>query len=131
MKIVARAEPRYYVELSDEDAHLIHKVVTKRAAQHQGKFSNTRELTQSWVQHLELRKEYREVCLAAGHEVRTTQTVTASHIQLERVIKLLELPALMDVHTAQRLACICKLFNGTMDTASRQFRQFEISMSES
>lgn len=130
MNIVARAEPRYYIKLCDEDAHLIHKIVAKRGTQLSDKFSNTIELVQGWTRQLEARKYYHDVCLAAGHVVVTSQTVTATHIQLERICSLLQIPALMDIHTAARIAKICELFKSVMEQASSEFRLVEVSVSE-
>lgn len=129
MNIVARAEPRYYIELSDEDVHLIHRIIAKRAVQLE-KFGNTIELVQGWARLLAARKDYRNVCHAAGHDVVTSQTVTATHIQLERICSLLQIPTLMDIHTAARITKICELFKSVMEQASSEFRLVEVSVSE-
>lgn len=129
MNIVARAEPRYYIELTEADAVLIHDVALKRAFRQPGKFSKTVELTAAWAQYLELRKDYRLTCLQAGNDVTTSKTVNATHTQLQSVLEALDKTGPMDVERATRLASIRSLFSTVMDTATRQFRQFEVSMS--
>ena len=128
MNIIARAEPRYFLELMESDVSLIHEVVLKRAFRAPGKFTRTVELTGTWLQRLELRKDYREVCASAGHDVQTSKSVMATHSELEKVLDALSHPGPMCLEKSVRLSAIWDLCQTMMDTASRQFRQIEMSM---
>jgi len=128
MQIVARAEPRYYIELTEADATLIHDVVLKLAFRSPEKYHKAAELTAGWRQYLDIRKNYRETCEAAGYTVQTSQTVNATHAQLEVVNQALSKAGPMDLERAERLTAIRSLFTEMMESASRQFRQHEMSM---
>ena len=128
MNIIARAEPRYYIELLDADAKLIHSIVLKQAFSKPGQYTKAVELTASWVQYLDTRKNYRDACEAAGCNVETSHTVNATHSQLEMICLLLSRPGLMEAEVSVRVSAIRKLFAEVLATASHQFRQYEVSM---
>lgn len=130
MQIIARAEPRYYISMSEDDARFIQKLVMKRASRLQDKFSKTSQLVTQWVDFLEVRKAYREVCEAAGNPVDTSLTVTASHIELQRIHQLMQMPFVMDIETAERVKELTTLFKNVLISASSACRAVEVTGSE-
>lgn len=127
MHIVARAEPRYYISMSEADAHFIQKLVVKRASRLGDRFAKTSQLATRWVDFLEVRKAYREVCEAAGNPVHTSFTVTASHIELERICQLMQMPFVMDIETAERVKVLTELFKNVSISASSACRAVEVT----
>jgi len=127
MQITARAEPRYYIELTKADAELIDGILGRQAKKNPSMYSAL-ELTQSWLQYLGIRENYREVCEAAGYDVSTSKMVNATHVQLEKILSALSKPGLMDAEMAMRVRSMVSLMNQVMLTACAQFRQHEVSM---
>ena len=124
MKITARAEPRYYIELTKADAEMIRDVAYKVAARtprlgsHGGFVREAAELAEGWVTY---------IGLLATAETHWTRMVNATHRQLDLVTLVLAHCGPMPVEKIQRLNAMRNLFTEAMGTANRNMRQFDLT----
>lgn len=115
MKITARAEPRYYIELTSEDAQLIRDLGLKSKDR---SVSEGVEIASAWVTYIEL---------LATEETNWTRMVNATHRQLEMIVKILAKAGPQPVERMTRINTIRTFFQDVMHQSSTHCRKFDLT----
>ncbi len=117
MKITARADPRYYIELTSKDVELLLTIVQRHDVRSGGAFKRSVELLQAWQLYISLSTD----------AIVETRMVNATHSQLEDICVAIQKPGPQQVHVMARITAMKRFFHETMQQASAHVRGMDIS----